>query len=181
MPQQIRAIVVDPGAPGKLAIKPVELRDPDRDEVVVRVTAISLNRGETRRALTVAEPGWRPGWDFAGVVETAAADRSGPKPGTRVVGLLRPVPGRNRSIAAATRSRRYRWVSDAQAATLPVAGLTAWHALRQGGMLLAGKCWSMGLRAGSAILLASLPQRPVRRSGPRAAAGIPRRSCRMVR
>ena len=42
MPQQIRAVVVDPAADGKLAIKPVELRDPDRDEVAVRVTAISL-------------------------------------------------------------------------------------------------------------------------------------------
>src|SRR3954467_4586034 len=88
MPQQIRAVVVDPDAQGKLAIRPVELRDPDRDEVVVRVTAISLNRGETRRALQVAEADWRPGWDFAGVVETTAADGSGPKPGTRVVGIL---------------------------------------------------------------------------------------------
>ena len=88
MPQTIRAIVVNPAAPGKLAVKRVELRDPDRDEVGVRVTAISLNRGETRRALQMAEPGWRPGWDFAGVVETAAADGSGPKPGTRVVGIL---------------------------------------------------------------------------------------------
>ena len=87
MPQQMRAIVVDADMPGRLAIKPVELRDPDRDEVGVRVTAISLNRGETRRALRMAEPGWRPGWDFAGVVETAAADGSGPKPRTRVVGL----------------------------------------------------------------------------------------------
>ena len=66
MPQQTRAVVVDPAAPGKLAIKPVELRDPDRDEVAVRVSAISLNRGETRRALQQAEPGWRPGWDFVG-------------------------------------------------------------------------------------------------------------------
>ena len=49
MPEQIRAVVVDPAVPGKLAIKSVELRDPDRDEVAVRVTAISLNRGETRR------------------------------------------------------------------------------------------------------------------------------------
>jgi hypothetical protein len=86
----IRAVVVDPIAQGKLAIKPVELRDPDRDEVAVRVTAISLNRGETRRAVQQAEPGWRPGWDFAGVTETAAADGSGPKPGTRVVGILPP-------------------------------------------------------------------------------------------
>jgi NADPH2:quinone reductase len=74
MPQQVRAVVVDPAVPGKLAIKPVELRDPDRDEVAVRVTAISLNRGETRRAVQQAEPGWRPGWDFVGVTETAAAD-----------------------------------------------------------------------------------------------------------
>ena len=112
MPQTIRAVVVDPAAPGKLAIKPVELRDPDRDELAVRVTAISLNRGETRRALQVAEPGWRPGWDFAGVAETAAADGSGPKPGTRVVGILpsgawaermlwkaRPRPSRKNSSA----------------------------------------------------------------------------------
>ena len=88
MPQQVRAVVVDPTAPGKLAIKPIELRDPDRDEVAVRVTAISLNRGETRRAVQQAEPGWRPGWDFVGVTETGAADGSGPTPGTRVVGIL---------------------------------------------------------------------------------------------
>jgi NADPH:quinone reductase len=80
MPEHARAIVVDSAAPGKLAIKPVDLRDPERDEVAVRVTAISLNRGETRRAVQQAEPGWRPGWDFAGVVETAA-DGSGPGPG----------------------------------------------------------------------------------------------------
>src|SRR5947209_17928861 len=89
MPQTLRAVVVDAAAPGRLAIRDVSLRDPDRDEVGVRVAAVSLNRGETRRALQVAEPGWRPGWDFAGVVETAAADGSGPGPGTRVVGILR--------------------------------------------------------------------------------------------
>jgi NADPH:quinone reductase-like Zn-dependent oxidoreductase len=55
MPQQIRAVVVDPAVPGRLAIREVGLRDPDRDEVGVRVTAISLNRGETRRALQAAE------------------------------------------------------------------------------------------------------------------------------
>jgi NADPH2:quinone reductase len=88
MPQQIRAVVVDPSMLGRLAIREVSLRDPDRDEVGVRVTAISLNRGETRLALQIAEAGWRPGWDFAGVVATAAADGSGPGPGTRVVGIL---------------------------------------------------------------------------------------------
>src|SRR3989440_6165357 len=140
MPQTIRAIVVDPAVEARLAIKPVELRDPDRDEVVVRVTAISLNRGETRRALQVAEVNWRPGWDFAGVVETAAADGSGPGPGTRVVGILpsgawaERVNCRSHAVASLPEA-----VSDAQAATLPVAGLTALHALRQGGLLLGRK------------------------------------------
>src|SRR5882762_9474605 len=117
MPHQIRAVVVDPTAPGKLAIRSVELRDPDRDEVVVRVNAISLNRGETRRALQVAEADWRPGWDFAGV-ETTAADGGGPKPGTRVVGILpsgawaERVNCRSHAVAALPEA-----VGDAQAAT----------------------------------------------------------------
>src|SRR5260370_13393248 len=133
MPQQIRAVVVDPAAEGRLAIKPVELRDPDRDEVAVKVTAISLNRGETRRALQVAEPSWRPGWDFAGVVETEAADGSGPRPRTRVVGILpsgawaERVHCRSHAGSAPPDA-----VRDAQAATLPVAALTALHALRHG-------------------------------------------------
>ncbi|HEV8033133.1 MAG TPA: zinc-binding dehydrogenase [Stellaceae bacterium] len=157
MLQRIRAIVVDPAAPGRLAIKPVELRDPDRDEVGVRVTAISLNRGETRRALQAAEPGWQPGWDFAGVVETAAVDSSGPKPGTRVVGILpsgawaERVNCRTHAVAALPDA-----VSDAEAATLPVAGLTALHALRQGGLLLGRKLLVDGASGGVGHLACQL-------------------------
>ena len=157
MPQQVRAIVVDPAAPGRLAIRPVELRDPDRDEVAVRVTAISLNRGETRRALQVAEPGWRPGWDFAGVVETAATDGSGPKAGTRVVGMLpsgawaERVNCRSHAVAALPEG-----CSDAQAATLPVAGLTALHSLRQGGLLLGRKVLVDGASGGVGHLACQL-------------------------
>src|SRR6266567_2570767 len=149
MPQQMRAVVVDPAASGKLTICPVELRDPDRDEVAVRVSAVSLNRGETRRALQVAEPGWRPGWDFAGTVDTAAADGSGPKPGTRVVGMLpsgawaERVNCRTHAVAVLPDA-----VSDAEAATLPVGGLTALHALRQGGLLLGRKVLVDGATGG---------------------------------
>ena len=157
MPDQIRAVVVDPAAPGRLAIKPVQLRDPDRDEVRVRVTAISLNRGETRRALQVAEPGWRPGWDFAGIVERAAADGSSPASGTRVVGLLpsgawaERVNCRSHAVAALPEG-----CSDAQAATLPVAGLTALHALRQGGLLLGRKVLVDGASGGVGHLACQL-------------------------
>jgi NADPH2:quinone reductase len=157
MPRQVRAVVVDPAAPGKLAIKPVELRDPDRDEVAVRVTAISLNRGETRRAVQQAEPGWRPGWDFAGVAETAAGDGSGPKPGTRVVGILpsgawaERVNCRTHAVAALPDV-----VGDAEAAALPVAGLTALHALRQGGLLLGRKVLVDGALGGVGHLACQL-------------------------
>src|ERR1700735_2623364 len=157
MPQTVRAVVVDPAAPGRLAIKPAELRDPDRDEVAVRVTAISLNRGETRRAVQQAEPGWRPGWDFAGVVERVAADGSGPAAGTRVVGLLpsgawaERVNCRSHAVAALPDA-----VPDAQAATLPVAGLTALHALRQGGLLLGRKVLIDGASGGVGHLACQL-------------------------
>src|SRR5947199_7794155 len=157
MPQQVRAVVVDPQAPGRLAIKPVELRDPDRDEVAVRVAGISRNRGEARRALQVAEPGWRPGWDFAGVVESEAADGSSPKSGTRVVGLLpsgawaERVNCRSHAVAALPDA-----VSDAEAATLPVAGLTALHALRQGGLLLGRKVLVDGATGGVGHLACQL-------------------------
>lgn len=157
MPRQLRAVVVDPAMPGRLAIKPVELRDPDRDEVAVRVTAISLNRGETRRAVQQAEPGWRPGWDFVGVIESAAADGSGPRPGTRVVGLLpsgawaEGVNCRTHAVAALPDA-----VGDAAAATLPVAGLTALHALRQGGLLLGRKVLVDGASGGVGHLACQL-------------------------
>jgi NADPH:quinone reductase len=157
MPEQIRAVVVDPAAPGRLAIRDVTLRDPDRDEVQVRVAAISLNRGETRRALQTAEPGWRPGWDFAGVVEREAIDGSGPTRGTRVVGILpsgawaEQVNCRSHAVAALPDA-----VSDAQAATLPVAGLTALHALRQGGLLLGRKVLVDGASGGVGHLACQL-------------------------
>ncbi|MBV9553461.1 MAG: zinc-binding dehydrogenase [Alphaproteobacteria bacterium] len=159
MPQTVRAVVVDPAAAGRLAIRPVELRDADRDEVQVKVTAISLNRGETRRAVQQAEPGWRPGWDFAGVVERAAADGSGPGAGTRVVGILpsgawaERVNCRSHAVAALPDG-----VSDAQAATLPVAGLTALHALRQGGLLLGRKVLIDGASGGVGHLACQLAQ-----------------------
>src|SRR5262245_65561799 len=70
------AVVVDPEAPGRLAIRPVPAPTANRDEALVRVHAISLNRGEVRRCGNAAA-GWRPGWDLARVVQPAAADRPG--------------------------------------------------------------------------------------------------------
>src|SRR5580693_8925194 len=85
---ETRAVVVDHTSNERLAIKSVPLAPAYRDEVTVRVRAISLNRGDVNRAVRSAEAGWRPGWDFVGIVEETAPEGGGPAKGTRVVGLL---------------------------------------------------------------------------------------------
>jgi NADPH:quinone reductase-like Zn-dependent oxidoreductase len=73
----IRAVSVDQNAPAHLALASVDAPTPGPTEALVRVRAISLNRGEVRGAQN-ARAGARPGWDIAGVVEQPAADGGGP-------------------------------------------------------------------------------------------------------
>lgn len=133
----IRAVVVDPSAPGRLVLRQVEAPSPAPAQALVRVAAVSLNLGELRRSAS-AEAGWRPGWDVAGTVEQAAADGSGPPAGTRVVGFMADSGGWAEVVAVPTNALAPLppAVSFAQAATLPVAGLTALRTLARGGLLL---------------------------------------------
>ncbi|MDP9486815.1 MAG: zinc-binding dehydrogenase [Actinomycetota bacterium] len=145
----MRAVVVDPGSLARLALAEVEEPSPSPSEALVRVAAVSLNRGEVRRAES-SEPGFRPGWDLAGTVERAAADGSGPPEGSRVVGFLpsgawaelAAVP----TNAVATLPEE---VSLEEAATLPVAGLTALYALEEGGNLLGRSVLVTGASGGA--------------------------------
>jgi NADPH:quinone reductase len=152
-----KAVVVDPSSNERLTIKTVPLAPAERNEVTVRVRAISLNRGEVNRAVRSAEPGWRPGWDFAGTIEETAPEGGGPSKGARVVGLLP-----SGSWAETIRVPKYSVavlpdaVTNAQAATLPVAGLTALHALRQGGLLLGRKVLIDGASGGVGHLACQL-------------------------
>ena len=143
-----RAVVVDPEAPGRLVIKPVPEPISDRGEAIVAVRALSLNRGEVRRS-TMADAGWRPGWDLAGHVEKAAADGSGPKVGTRVVGLLPEGAWAERVVVPThALAELPDKVTFSQAATFPVAGLTALHALAKGGLLLGRRVLVTGATGG---------------------------------
>jgi NADPH:quinone reductase-like Zn-dependent oxidoreductase len=143
-----RAIVVDPSAPGRLVIAPVADPVPERAEAVVRVRAISLNRGEVRRS-TMAAAGWRPGWDLAGVVDVAAADGSGPRVGARVVGVVLEGAWAERvAVPTHALAELPDKVTFSQAATFPVAGLTALHALAKGGAILGRRVLITGATGG---------------------------------
>jgi NADPH:quinone reductase-like Zn-dependent oxidoreductase len=132
----VEAVVVDPSQSDRLVIKELAEPVPLSGEALVRVKAISLNRGEVRRSQSAAA-GWRPGWDFSGVVERAAEDGSGPKNGARVVEMLNSGSWAQKVAASVnTIVELPENVSFSQAATVPVAGLTALHALYKGGFLL---------------------------------------------
>ena len=157
MPQSVRAVVVDPSRSERLTLQPVELPPAATGDVTVRVTAISLNRGEVNRALSQSDAGARPAGTSSASSRNAAADGSGPPVGTRVVGMLptgawaERIRAPSHAVAALPDA-----VTDAQAATLPVAGLTALHALRQGGLLLGRKVLVDGATGGVGHLAVQL-------------------------
>lgn len=144
----MRAVVVDPTQLGHLILQEVPAPSPAPHEAVVRVAAFSLNLGEVRGAMA-GGAGARPGWDLAGTVEQAAADASGPRVGARVVGLV--PSGSWAELVAVPTSSLAELPADvtlAQAATLPVAGLTALHVVERGTGLLARRVLVTGASGG---------------------------------
>ncbi len=143
-----RAVVIDANAPGHLAIAEVEDPAPRPEEAIIRVSALSLNRGEIRRAQG-APPGGRIGWDVAGTVERAAAGGNSPAEGQRVVGILQnrawaeqvAIPASNLAVLPDN-------VSFQQASTLPVAGLIALYALDRANGLSGRKVLITGASGG---------------------------------
>jgi NADPH2:quinone reductase len=155
----MRALVTAASRPEHVDLRDVPEPVPAADEALIQVRAFGVNRGELR-LLESRPDGWRPGQDIAGVVARAATNGSGPTEGQRVVALVDQAGWAELAAAPAGRLAVLPdGVSFEAAASLPVAGLTALRALRQGGMLLGRRVLITGASGGVgqfAVQLAAL-------------------------
>jgi NADPH:quinone reductase len=150
------AVVNTPAGPEPVALREVPEPVPGANEALVAVRAFSLNRGELR-SFRNNEEGWRPGQDIAGEVLRPAADGSGPPAGGRIVALMDEAGWAERAAVPTQRIAALPGqVSFVQAATLPVAGLTALRTLRFGAPLLGRRVLITGAAGGVGHLAVQL-------------------------
>ncbi|HEU4319921.1 MAG TPA: zinc-binding dehydrogenase [Acidimicrobiia bacterium] len=144
----MKALVCAGDGSANVVMSDLEEPTPSPDQLVVDVKAASVNRGELR-LLQVRDRGWRPGQDIAGIVVDAAVDGTGPPVGTRVVAWVDQAGWAERAVADTDRVAILGdGTSFAEAATLPVAGMTALRALRRGGSLLGKRVLITGAAGG---------------------------------
>ena len=144
----MRAVVNTPGGTAPVELREVPEPIPGPNEALIAVRAFSLNRGELRSFVN-NEAGWIPGQDISGVVLRAAANGLGPAEGTRVVALTDEFGWAEQAAVASHRIVPLPDnVSFAQAATLPVAGLTALRCVRLGGALVGRRVLITGAAGG---------------------------------
>jgi NADPH:quinone reductase len=141
------AIIHEFGSEDVLKYEDVPDPTPGPGQVVIRVHAAGINRGDLGRrqggyggAGAAATLPLIIGWDVAGVVEALGPGVEGPAVGTRVAARI------SQGGYAELAPMPARWavpipdgVSFVQAAALPIAYLTSWFALKHQGALKAGE------------------------------------------
>jgi NADPH2:quinone reductase len=129
--QPMRALVADPSASPALSLADVPEPSPGPGQLLVRMEAASVNRGEIRTAAK-QPPGRVIGWDIAGSVVALGEGVSGFEVGQRVLAVS-PTGGAFAELAAVPAAWTMTLPSAADpvlAAALPVAGVTAMNILR---------------------------------------------------
>ena len=133
----MRALIVDPDAKGGLRLAEAPEPEVRADQALVSVQHLALNFGDLNGAR--ARPaGFVPGWDASGVVLQAAANGQGPAVGARVVTTMGTQGGwaERRAVDLDELAVVPDDIDLGEAATLPVAGVTALRALRRSGALI---------------------------------------------
>jgi NADPH:quinone reductase len=133
----MRGFVTDPAEPeGIRWSEDLPEPEPAANEFLLDVRAYAINPGE-RRLIEARSRDWRPGQDVAGVVVAAAQDGSGPPVGARVVAVVDWHGWAERVQVPTGRAALIEdHVTFEQAASLPIAGLTALRAVREGGSIV---------------------------------------------
>jgi NADPH2:quinone reductase len=153
------ALVNTPNGPAPIELREIAEPTPGPNEALVEVQAFSLNRGELSSFARNRE-GWVPGQDIAGIVLRPAANGEGPPAGARVVALVDDFGWAQRAAVPAHRIAVLPDnVSFPQAATLPVAGLTALRTLRHGGPLIGRRVLITGAAGGVGTLAVQIAAR----------------------
>jgi NADPH2:quinone reductase len=164
-------IAARPGGPEVLTLATIDQPQPGAEEVRVRVRAAGVNRADLlqRRGLYPPPPGWDPrriGLEYAGEVEAVGARCSLRRVGDRVMGLVAAgacaefitVPERE-TLPIPPRQ------TDAEAAAIPEAFLTAFRALWEEGGLQPGEGVAVRIATSSvgmaAVQLAHVAGHPV--------------------
>lgn len=139
-----------------LVLKEVPAPLPRPGELLVRVEAVSLNRGELR-SVALGRDGVIPGWDVAGVVEREAPDGSGPAAGQRVAAVLeRGAWAQYVAVPLHQAALVPDGMTSSVAATLPLAGLTALGVLAIAGSVLGKRVLITGASGGVGMLAVQL-------------------------
>ncbi|CDW92623.1 MULTISPECIES: zinc-binding dehydrogenase [unclassified Thiomonas] len=148
MTEMMKAWVPDPGATAHIRLTEVAKPELAADEVLIRVAAYSVNRGETF-LLEAPTPSWRPGKDVSGRVAAVGSDVQGFELGQRVVahpdqaGWAEWVAVKADRVVALPDG-----LDDVTAAAIPLAGLTALRLTRATGPLAARRVLLTGASGG---------------------------------
>jgi NADPH:quinone reductase-like Zn-dependent oxidoreductase len=125
------------GGPEVLAIEEVDRPEPGPTEVLVRVAAAGVNPVDWKTRAGggfLREPPFTLGWDLAGEIEAVGFGVTWLSPGDRVFGMPRfPREAGCYAEYVVSPSRHLARIpdglDDAEAAAVPLAGLTSWQAL----------------------------------------------------